>query len=62
MNGLKLIQYLQLMQPSLPIIIVSAHERTVYAAPLLFPNVKGYIAKQEAVQRLVPTIRRVLAS
>jgi DNA-binding NarL/FixJ family response regulator len=60
MNGLTLITYLHQLQPMLPILIVSSHERTVFAAPALFPNVKGYLQKEEVPQFLVPTIRQVL--
>ncbi len=62
MNGLTLITYLYRLQPALPILIVSSHERTVYAAPALFPNVKGYLPKDEVPQHLIATIRQMLAS
>jgi DNA-binding NarL/FixJ family response regulator len=65
MHGLTLITHLYQMQPALPILIVSGHERPFDALRKLSvfrPSVKGYLHKQEAAQCLVTTIWNVLAT
>lgn len=58
MNGLTFIAHLYQIQPTLPVVIVSSLEPGL-DEPIY--NVKGYVHKQDAPQRLVPTIRQVLA-
>jgi DNA-binding NarL/FixJ family response regulator len=59
MNGLTFIAHLYQTQPTLPVLIVSSHEPKAFT-PLY--NVKEYIHKDTAPQRLVPTIQQVLAT
>jgi DNA-binding NarL/FixJ family response regulator len=59
MNGLTLIAHLYQTQPTLPVLIVSSHEPKAFT---LLYNIKEYIHKDTAPQRLVPTIQQVLAT
>jgi DNA-binding NarL/FixJ family response regulator len=64
MNGLALIAQLYKTQPTLPILIVSGYERSTQLNHHLYTlpkNLKGYLQKNEVPQRLVATIRQVLA-
>ena len=64
MNGLALIAQLYKTQPTLPILIVSGYERAAYSNRNLYPlppNLKDYLLKDEVPQRLIATIRQVLA-
>jgi DNA-binding NarL/FixJ family response regulator len=65
MHGLDLIHHLQALQPHLPILIVSGHEREAYLkpqAPPLSPMVKGYIMKDQGIWALLTAIRQVFAA
>ncbi len=65
MDDISLIARLYQTKPTLPVLIVSSHERMGYAmlkTPALAPSVKGFIPKQEAPQLLVATIQQLLYS
>jgi DNA-binding NarL/FixJ family response regulator len=65
MNGLEFIRRLQDEQPTLPILIVSGHDRDVYLKPNqppLSPMVKGYILKYKVPQVLFEAMRQALRS
>jgi len=61
--GLTLITHLYKAQPTLPILLISNRELIVHGhrkTPTRLPNVKGYLHKEVAPQRLVTAIRQVL--
>ncbi len=59
MSGLELLRQLNTAQPDLPAIIVSGHDKTLYADSAL-TNAKGYIMKHEGPEALLAAIWRVL--
>jgi len=60
-NGVELIKQLQTRHPNLKILVISAHDETLYAERALEAGALGYINKQEALDRLVEAVRDVLA-
>lgn len=60
-SGMELIKDIKLRHPSLPVLTLSMHDEAIYAERALRAGAKGYIMKQEATERVVTAIRRVLA-
>ena len=59
-SGLDLIKSLQQRFPKLPILVLSMHDESLYAERVLRAGARGYITKQEATEKLITAIRRVL--
>src|SRR6478736_6005314 len=59
-SGLELIRNIKAQFPSLPILVVSVHDETVYAEVAFRAGALGYLMKQEALEKIVTAIRRVL--
>src|SRR5262245_17854975 len=59
-SGLELIRNIKAQFPSLPILVVSVHDETVYAEIAFRAGALGYLMKQEALEKIVTAIRRVL--
>jgi len=60
-SGLELIRNIKAQFPALPILVVSIHDETVYAEIAFRAGALGYLMKQEALEKIVTAIRRVLA-
>ncbi len=60
-NGLELIKDLRLRHPDVVILVLSMHDETFYAERVLRAGARGYITKEEAVDKVITGIRRVLA-
>jgi DNA-binding NarL/FixJ family response regulator len=60
-NGLELIKDLHALHPTLPILVVSMHDESLYAERVLRAGGRGYIMKQEGGQKLMLAIRQVLS-
>jgi DNA-binding NarL/FixJ family response regulator len=60
-NGLELIKELHGLHPRLPLLVVSAHDESLYAERVLRAGGRGYIMKQEGGRMLMRAIRRVLS-
>jgi DNA-binding NarL/FixJ family response regulator len=59
-HGLELIKDLQVRCPSLPVLVLSMHDESLYAERVLRAGAKGYITKQEATKKILQAIRQVL--
>jgi DNA-binding NarL/FixJ family response regulator len=59
MSGLDLLKQLNKQKPDLPALIVSGHDKDLYANSTL-TNAKGYIQKHEGPEILLAAIRRIL--
>ena len=59
-NGLSLIHDVRALRPELPVLVVSAHDESLYAERVLRDGGRGYIMKQEGGKRLMLAIRQVL--
>src|ERR1039458_9462459 len=60
-HGLELVKDLQARHPSLPVLVLSMHDESLYAERVLRAGARGYITKQEATKRILFAIRQVLS-
>jgi DNA-binding NarL/FixJ family response regulator len=60
-HGLELVKDLQARHPSLPVLVLSMHDESLYAERVLRAGARGYITKQEATKRILLAIRQVLS-
>lgn len=60
-HGLELVKDLQVRHPTLPVLVLSMHDESLYAERVLRAGAKGYITKQEATKRILMAIRQVLS-
>jgi DNA-binding NarL/FixJ family response regulator len=61
LSGIELIKDIKARYPRLPVLVLSMHNESLYAERTLRAGAKGYIMKQEATEKVVEAIRRVLA-
>lgn len=59
-NGLELLKDLQVFHPTIPVLVFSMHDESVYAERVLRAGGRGYIMKQEGGKKLMQAIRQVL--
>jgi DNA-binding NarL/FixJ family response regulator len=60
-TGLDLIRWLQESMPTLPVLVLSMHDETLFGERMLRAGARGYIMKREAITGLVRAIRQVLS-
>lgn len=60
-NGLELIKDVHAMYPTMPLLVVSMHDESLYAERVLRAGGRGYVMKQEGGKILMQAIRQVLA-
>jgi DNA-binding NarL/FixJ family response regulator len=60
-SGLELMRNIKAQYPSLPILVVSAHDESVYAQVAFRAGALGYLMKEEALEKIVAATRRVLS-
>lgn len=59
-SGLELMRNIKAQYGKLPVLVVSAHDETIYAEIAFRAGALGYLMKQEALEKVVPALRRVL--
>lgn len=59
-DGLELLKTIRAKDPSLPVLILSMHDESIYAERALRAGANGYIMKQEATDRVLIALRRIL--
>jgi DNA-binding NarL/FixJ family response regulator len=59
-DGLELVKHVRTLFPELPILILSMHDETTYAERALRARANGYIMKQEATEKVLIAVRRIL--
>ena len=59
-SGLELMRNIKARHPGLPILVLSVHDESVYAEVAFRAGALGYLMKQEALEKLLEAIRRVL--
>lgn len=59
-SGLELLKDLKIRHPELPTIVVTMHAESLYAERVLRAGARGYVAKQEATEKVLTAIHRVL--
>ena len=60
-DGLDLLKNLRMLYPELPVLILSMHDESIYAERALRARANGYIMKQEATEKVLVAVRRILA-
>ncbi len=60
-HGLELLKDLKALRPTLPVLVLSMHDETLYAERALRAGAMGYITKEEATVSVLSAVRRVLA-
>ncbi|MDY0187566.1 MAG: response regulator transcription factor [Syntrophus sp. (in: bacteria)] len=60
-DGIELIKTVRLTHRNLPALVVSMHDESLFAERALRAGARGYIMKQEALDKVLVAIRRVLA-
>jgi DNA-binding NarL/FixJ family response regulator len=59
-DGLELLKNIRALYPSLPVLILSMHDESIYAERALRARANGYIMKQEATEKVLVAVRRIL--
>ena len=60
-SGLELMRNIKAQYSGLPVLVVSAHDESIYAEIAFRAGALGYLMKQEALERIIAAIRRVLS-
>jgi DNA-binding NarL/FixJ family response regulator len=59
-DGLELLKNIRAFNPGLPVLILSMHDEAIYAERALRARANGYIMKQEATEKVLIAVRRIL--
>ena len=59
-DGLDLLKSIRTSYPDLPVLILSMHDESIYAERALRARANGYIMKQEATEKVLVAVRRIL--
>lgn len=59
-SGLELMRNIKATHPELPVLVVSVHDESVYAEIAFRAGALGYLMKEEALEKVLVAIRRVL--
>jgi DNA-binding NarL/FixJ family response regulator len=59
-DGLDLLKNIRALYPDLPVLVLSMHDEELYAERALRARANGYIMKQEATEKVLVAVRRIL--
>jgi len=59
-DGLDLLKNIRARYPSMPVLILSMHDESIYAERALRAGANGYIMKHEAAEKVLVAVRQVL--
>jgi len=59
-DGLELLKNVRTKHSGMPVLILSMHDETIYAERALRAGANGYIMKQEATEKVLIALRRIL--
>jgi len=59
-SGLELMRNIKAQYPRLPVLVVSVHDESIYAEIAFRAGSLGYLMKEEALEKILTAIRRVL--
>jgi DNA-binding NarL/FixJ family response regulator len=59
-SGLELMRNIKAQHTGLPVLVVSAHDESIYAEIAFRAGALGYLMKEEALEKVLTAIRRVL--
>ena len=60
-DGLDLLKDIRARYPELPVLVLSMHDESIYAERALRAGSQGYIMKQEATEKVLVALRRILS-
>jgi DNA-binding NarL/FixJ family response regulator len=60
-DGLDLLKSVRNRYPDLPVLVLSMHDESIYAERALRAGAQGYIMKQEATEKVLVALRRILS-
>jgi DNA-binding NarL/FixJ family response regulator len=60
-DGLELLKNIRVKTPALPVLMLSMHDESIYAERALRAGANGYIMKQEATEKVLVALRRILS-
>ena len=60
-DGLELLKTIRATEPDLPVLVLSMHDEAIYAERALRCRANGYIMKQEATEKVLVALRRILS-
>src|ERR1700722_4531902 len=60
-DGLDVLKEIRMKSAALPVLILSMHDESIYAERALRAGANGYIMKQEATEKVLVALRRILA-
>jgi DNA-binding NarL/FixJ family response regulator len=60
-SGLELMRNIKAQYPKMPVLVVSAHDEAIYAEIAFRAGALGYLMKDQALDKIVAAIRRVLS-
>jgi DNA-binding NarL/FixJ family response regulator len=60
-DGLDLLKDVRTRFPNIPVLILSMHDESIYAERALRAGAQGYIMKQEATDKVLTALRRILS-
>lgn len=60
-SGLELMRNIKAQYSGLPVLVVSGHDESIYAEIAFRAGALGYLMKQEALEKIISAIRRVLS-
>lgn len=60
-SGIELIKDIRIRHPELPVLVLSMHDESFYAERVLRAGARGYVMKEEATEKVVSAIRKILA-
>ena len=59
-NGIELIKEVKVINPALPVLVVSLHDENLYAERTLKAGARGYIMKSEATENILTAIKKII--
>jgi len=59
-DGLEVLKTIRATNPDLPVLVLSMHDEALYAERAIRARANGYIMKQEATEKILVAIRRIL--
>jgi DNA-binding NarL/FixJ family response regulator len=60
-SGIDLLEAIKASYPTLPLLVLSMHDESLYAERALHAGAKGYIMKERPIQEVMIAIRKVIA-
>lgn len=60
-DGIELLKNIRASDPDLPVLVLSMHDEAIYAERALRARANGYIMKQEATEKVLIAVRRILS-